>query len=269
MGDKEQALVEFLKSFRASLNNARMYFRGHPLLRKSLDETHERITNLFRFVTSLRIGVAPHALYIFGKQWEKEQLYDDLSQIFHRRKIRAIEIKRGVTADELLFLAVNVTLSPQDIIKEGGLATILSKANIKRVSAESLDYSDLLRSEGDEQKDVWGYLLNAAVDRESARDIHECVENFGNIARKFRAGDFVANTELRESVGKFLSYLKEQNIEQFRQCSKQLIETILRDPSVAGDAAVEQLQSFFSDASEDDLADNLWKEMTSQDDFIL
>jgi len=69
--------------------------------------------------SSFRIGVAPFSLSVSEKTFEKQTLYEDLAQYLHRRKLMAIEFKKGISVSELSIFITKIALPPIDLIKEG------------------------------------------------------------------------------------------------------------------------------------------------------
>ena len=204
--EREIALDNFLKSLRITLNNCSIYFKEHPLFTKSIEKLHADTLVVLNLINPLIVGVAPASLTIAEKSLEKETLYAELATILHRRKIKNIEIRRGLTVSETGIFVTSLSLPVLDIFKEGGLAYLLEKQGIVNIIIEELDYSSLLRGEGQEQKDIWAYLLKRAVKEQNTVEIKNIVENFDTALEKIKIADFYENADLRASIAKFLNF---------------------------------------------------------------
>jgi hypothetical protein len=265
--DKTTAYEEFFKSFRVALNNVSVYSTEHPLFRKSVDDLRKKTDSLFEFACPIRIGFTSSSLMIDGQYWEKVKLYEELAQLFHSRKIKSLEIKKGVTAQEWdLFLSA-VGLSAKNTFKEGGMAFILGKNKINNITVEELDYSQFLKGEGEEYKDIWGYLLNKAVENQNAGEIGELADKFGTIIEKFKLKDFTEKEALKDVLKKFFLFLKDKHKDKFSQCSKDFIKLIIKNKNNLGETNVNKIKEILDTFEADDFADTLWDGLTGDDNF--
>lgn len=265
--DKEKIIEDFFKSLKVSLNNTSIYFKEHPLFLKSVEDLKQKIDILFGFLLVLRIGVTPRSLLVDGKYWEKARIYEDLANIFHHRQIKNIEIKKGVSVEELVFFLTQMSMSAKDILGRGGLSDILNKRGITHVLVEELDYSQLLGEEGEEFKDLWSYILAQAVQKADSREISDFVDNFGITVSKFRQKDFLENDTLRTNIASLFTYLKDKDKPKFLNCTRELIKTILKDKSVVSKEQIDKLRIFFKDLSNEDFVDTLFEEISTDDNF--
>jgi hypothetical protein len=257
---------ELFKSLRVSLNNASIYFKEHPLFLKSIEDLKNKIDTVFRFKRSLKIGFTSKGLWFEGKLWEDERLYEELAKFFHYRRVKAIEIKDGINIKELTSFLINISLPPKDILKRGGIKNILEKEGVLSVEVEELDYSQFLKGEGKDIRDVWTYLFREVVDKKDIKQFNNFVENFSQILSKFRVQDFLESEELRDNLHKFFLYLKETDQNNFNRCIKIFAQLLLREKSIP-EEGIKHLKRFFHNLSDKDLADTLWEEIKSDNDF--
>lgn len=267
MMDKEKIIEDFFKSLKVALNNTSIYFKEHPLFLRSVKDLKQKIDILFGFLSIFRIGVTPRSLLVDGKYWEKARIYEDLANIFHHRQIKNIEIKKGISIDELVFFLTQMSMSAKDILKRGGLSGILNKGGITHVLVEDLDYSQLLGEEGEEFKDLWAYILAQAVQKADYQEINDFVDNFGSAVSKFRQKDFLENDTLRTNIAGLFTYLKDKDKPKFLNCAKELIKTILKDKSASSKEQIDKLRIFFKDLSNEDFVDTLFEEISTDDNF--
>jgi hypothetical protein len=265
--NKEDALKDFFKSLKVSLKNASLYFNQHPLFLKSLEEVKENIDILFNFSSPIRINFTPHSLLIDGEFIEGDKVSEELAEIFHSRKVKSLEIKKGVAIEELVAFLTSAQLPPRDILRKGGLNQILDKDNIPHLSVEELDYSPLLKDEGEQVEDVWVHLFQEAVEAEDYQRINEFVENFENIIGKFELKDLLEDKELQENIAKFLTRLKDRDKDKLRKCLKDLLKQLVRHKDTLSEANIEKLKVFFADKDVDDIAYALMAEIVTDEKF--
>lgn len=265
--EKEVVLINFLKGLRVTLNNCAIYFREHPIFIKSIEDFKKNVYFTFDFINPLTIGVSPNSLFMAGKHWEKESLYIDLASFLHQRKIKKIEIIKGVSTQEIGAFITKVSMPVADIFKEGGFASILEKENVKNIFVEELDYSSLLHGQGEEQKDVWTYLLKKAVSENNNDKINELADNFGNIVDKVNINDFIENESLNKAINSFFAYLREKQLDKLSKCGKELLKSLLRKKDSIKKDRAEELAFLLSGLDAKDVASVLSEEIISDDNF--
>lgn len=265
--NKEQALKDFFKCLKVSLKNASLYFDKHPIFIKSVEEAKEKIDILFNFLSPVKVNFTPTSLMIEGEYLEEDKTSAEIAEIFHLRKVKSIEMEKGLTIEELVAFLTRVHLPPREILRGGGLGRILEKENISHISFEELDYSQLLKGEGEEVKDVWIHLFKDALETEDYQKIGEFADNFANIIGKFEIKDFLKDEELQENMIKFFDYLKSTEKDKFRKCLKDLLKSIVRNQNILTEGDIERLKRFFSGADEDDIAYPLMEEIVTDRKF--
>jgi len=264
---KEEALYEFFKSLKVSLKNASLYFNQHPIFLKSLEEVKEKVDTLLSFSSPVRINFTPHSLVIDGEYFEGDKMVEKIAEIFHTRKVKSMEVKKGITVEELAAFLMKVQLPLRDILKGGGLGSIIEKEKISHLSLEELDYSPLLKGEGEEITDVWVHFFQEAIEAEDYQRINEFVENFENIIGKFDIKDLLENKELQENMAKFFTYLKDKEKDKLRKCLKDLLKSLVRNKDILSEANIDKLKVFFADKEEDDIAYALMAEIVTDEKF--
>jgi len=264
--DKNQALNEFFKGLHISLNNA-IYFRGHPYSIKSTESFKEKIDILFSFLNPIKINIAPESLFLDGRNWEKETLHVALAQIFHLRKIKSIEFREGLSTQELVGFLDAVSLPPKEIIKGGGIENISKSEKRPHILIEELDYSQFLRGEGEECKDIWGYLLKDVVEKKDKQKISEFADNFGLILGKFKDKDLFDDEQLKLNLVNFLKYLKDNQKEKFDSCTKEMFDSLLKYKDALPDERIEKVKVLFKDLNVDDFASLLLYKIIADESF--
>ncbi|UCC94628.1 MAG: hypothetical protein JSW40_07395 [Candidatus Omnitrophota bacterium] len=264
---REENIEDFFQGLKVTFTYATMYFKEHPVFLQAVEDLKKRIDSVIDVNPVLKIGITPHALLTEDKHWEKARLYEELATFFHYRKIKAITITKGVALDELVRFLNKMGLPPKEILKGGGPQAILEDQRIFHISIEELDYSQLLKSAGEQCKDIWAYLLKSVVDKESAEDIKAFTDNFEVICKELSIRDLRENAELRENMAIFLAYLRDHQNDKFRKCAKRLIKTILCNRDVSRETSIESLRIFFEGLAADDFADLLLAEIATNENF--
>jgi hypothetical protein len=265
--DKDRLIKGFLKCLKVTFKTASIYKLDHPAFHQAVTELMEKLETLFELVSPLSIGFSPNSLFIDGRFWEDERTYIDLGQLFHLRKIKGLVIHHGITLDELTRFAARITLPLTQFIKEGGALNMLKRDQIGHMELDLLNYSQLLRGEGEEIKDIWPYLLMEAVEEDDHEKLDLMAESFEKVVGKFNTEDLVQNEELQKNFLKFFKYLRESSEERYRACAKDLLKSILNGKKTTPENKFESLKLLISDLSDEDIASTLWEEIIGSERF--
>jgi hypothetical protein len=263
----EEALRSLFGALKVSLKNASFYHKEHPAFTKSVDDLKEKIDGLLALASPIKVGFTPNAVYFDSKYWEDDKTFRDLARIFHFRKVKSLEIKQGLDIQELTTFLVNFHLPPKEIYKEGGLQNILQQVKIFHLSVEELDYSQLLKGEGEEVKDVWTYLLDEAIGKQDKQQMDQVAESFEKIAGQLNPEDFDENEELNTNVNKLMSYMKKAQEERFHACAKVLVKAFVKNKKLTHESKVDKIRIIFADIGEEDFASALWEEIATDASF--
>lgn len=265
--NKDETIIDFLKGLRIVLNNASAYFKEHPYFKKSVEIFKQKTDALLPFLNPIKIGVTPNSLFIDDRFWEKIALYTDLAGMLHLRKIKSIEIRDGVSVEELIDFLSSLSLPIREILRRGGLQNILDTEKIPHFSIEELDYSELLRDAGEESKDVWVYLFRATIESGNLDKLNEFADNFEKIIGKFNARDLFEDEELRQSIYDFIMRLKDKEKDKFYNCSKGLLKLVLRGKNIPEEEKLDKIRMFFKDLNNEDLSETLLDAISKEKNF--
>ncbi|MFH1771473.1 MAG: hypothetical protein ABH872_01540 [Candidatus Omnitrophota bacterium] len=263
--DKKHILLDLLNCLRIAINQAAFYPEDHPTLKQSLKVLQANLENMFSFVNPFKLSVAPQALLIEGEYLEKEAFHKRFALMLHQKKIKSIELRAGITTEELINFIIAVSMTPQDIDKRGGILSVLSLSLNPHILIEELDYSVLLKDKGESVADVWAYLLKEAVSSYNVGELDELVNNFDKVVSKFNIRDILSESKLQKNLHNFLNYLQNIDTAKFRRCSKVLIKVILKNKSLPTSENIGRLKNIFEGVSEEDLVDVLWGEIVTED----
>lgn len=264
---KDEALLRFFHSLRVAFKNATMYKMNHPAFIHCVEDLKGRAEDAFTLISPLSVGFTPRSLFADGRFWEGEKTFRELGMLFHLRKIKTLEIRPGITLDELMRFSTKVTLPLSEFVKLGGGGEILKKEKILHVSVEELDYEELLKGNGEEIKDIWPYLLQEAVDENDAEKIIDVAESFDRVVDKLNTAELVVDENMNRNFSRFFAYLKENDSTKYRSCAKNLIKSFVTDKNVNPHAKLDNMKLLITDLKEEDLASTLWEEIISDESF--
>ncbi len=266
--NKEELLADFLKSFKIAVNGALLYTKSHPFFMQYIEGLKQKIEPIFDILNPLKIIITPDSLIIDNKAFSKASWYDELVKILHRRKIKSIEFKRGITAQELVVLLDRISLPPFEILKQGGVDKIFRGSQNSHFNIEELDYSSLLiDKEGQAYNEAWFSLVEKSMSWNEIHKINEFADNFQGIVAKFKIQDLITDQKLQKSMHDFLNYLKHNQKDKFNKCCQAMLEVALKYKGELDESQLLSLQGFFMDLNEKDLANVLWNKLSMDDDF--
>jgi hypothetical protein len=265
--DREAIINEFFVALKVTFKNATIYNMEHPAFVKSVEDLQNKINGLLAFRNPLSIGFTPRSLFVEDRFWEGDRIHQELGRLFHYRKIKSLEIRQGITYDELKRFVSKITLSLKDFLREGGAQEILKKENIRHITVEELDYSLLLQGEGEEVGDVWAYLMEEALEEADPEKILAVADSFEDVIGKFNTEDLIVNDELHKNFSSFFKHLKESEDKKYRKCAKSLVKSVVTNRKITYESKFENLKLLISDLSEPELANTLWEEIITDDKF--
>jgi hypothetical protein len=254
-------------ALKVSLKNASFYHKEHPAFIQSIASLKSSIDHLLETVDSIKVGFTPNAIFFDNKYWEEDKTFRELARTFHFRKVKSLKIEKGLDTQELTSFIANFHHPIKEIYKEGGLQNILKQEKIFHLSIEELDYSQLLKGEGEEVKDVWTYLLDDAIAKQNSHQMDQVAENFEKIAGQLAPEDFDENEELNMNVNKLMSYMKKAQEDRFHACAKVLVKSFMKNKKFAHESKAEKLRIIFADIGEEDFASALWEEIATDSTF--
>ena len=260
-------LKDFLRSLKVSFKNATIYNMEHPAFVGSVENLQKNIESLFPILNPIVLSFTPRSLFLDGRFWEGEKIYQELGRLFHYRKLKSLEIRRGISYEELMKFTSKITLSLKDFLREGGAQEVISKENLRHIHVEELDYSHLLKGEGDEISDIWSYLMEEGLEEQDSQKLEQVTENFEHVIGKFNTEELIVSEELQKTFSNYFKYLKDSGEDQYRKCAKNLVKALVTNRKITPESKFENLKLLISDLREKDLADSLWEEIIADDNF--
>ncbi|MBN1225077.1 MAG: hypothetical protein JXB23_17645, partial [Candidatus Aminicenantes bacterium] len=265
--NKEETLKDFLNNLKVSFKNASIYGAEHPAFLNSIERLKQRIERLFGFFIPITLGFTSRSVYMDGRFWERGQLFLELAKIFHLRKIKNIEILEGITTDELINFITRLSISPRDVIKSGGPQKIMEGEDLQHLNFEELDYSELLKGEGEEIKEIWLALLQEALETKDEQKILELADTFEKVIKAYELDEITESDDVVESMSEFFAYLENLESEKFQDCAKEFIHTVMRNRKILSESESDKLEKISQNFKEKDLATTIWEEILTNENF--
>jgi hypothetical protein len=258
-------LEDFFRSLRVTLTNAFSYSKDHPYFIKSVEDFKLKLEPILAVLNPFKIGVTSSGLVVGGKNLTRAGFYDELAHLLHQRKIKSIEIRIGVSCEELIKFFCIVSLPQKEIFKSGGIKLLLAKGQLVHFLIEELDYSAFLQGEGQECTDVWGYMLKEAVYSNDALKIDQLADSFNSLIKRVNEEDLFGAEGISTEVTEFLACLRNRNKEKFDKCLNDVFLWLLHNKKTLSQDKLAKLQSVFNGLSQEEFT-NLLKEGFLQED---
>ncbi|MCX5694192.1 MAG: hypothetical protein NT014_03510 [Candidatus Omnitrophica bacterium] len=265
--NKEELAEEFFRSLRSTLTNSFSYPKNHPYFIKSVEQFKLKLEELLAVWNPFKIGVTISGIVVEGMILARVDLYTELAQLLHRRKIKSIEIKNGVTFNELVNFFSVISLPQDEITKGGGINVLLSRQPQHNFTIEELDYSTLLHADGQECSDVWSYMFKDAVQSNDETKISNLADNFGTLIKGASQDDIFQAQETPAMIKDFLASLKNKDQEKFAKCSKDIFLWLLNNKKSIDEEKLLKLKQVFESLNPDDLSVLLWEGLSQEDSF--
>lgn len=265
--NKEEILEDFFRTLRIVLTNAFSYSKEHPYFIKSVANFKAKLETTLSILNPLKIGVTDSGLVADGKNLTKSGFYDDLARLLHQRKIKSLEIRRGVDLQELVEFFAIISLPQKEIFKNGGIAALLLRKQLTHFNVGELDYSSLLHGEGPEGVDIWGYMLRDAVRNNDAAKLTRLADEFGSLIKRVNEKDVFDSEGISPQVSDFMISLRATNREKFDKCAKEIFLWLLRNKKYLNDDKLAKLKPIFIGLEEDDFSSLLWEGILREDNF--
>ncbi len=265
--DKDQIVEDFFRSLRVALTNAFSYPKDHPYFIKSVENFKLKLELILSVLSPLRIGVTTSGLLVDEKSLTRAGIYDELARLLHQRKIKNIEIRNGVSLQELIQFLDVISLPQKDIFKNGGINALLEKRQLTNFTIEELDYSAFLHGEGQECADIWGYMLKDAAHSNDAVKLGQLADGFSSFINRASEKDLLDAEGISSEVNEFLVCLRGKNKEKFDKCSQDVFLWLLRNKKSLSQENLIKLKPVFNGLSQEDFSVLLQEGFMQEDNF--
>jgi len=265
--NKEEILEDFFRTLRVVLTNAFSYSKDHPYFIKSVANFKLKLETALSILNPLKIGVTDSGLVVDGKNLVKSGFYDELARLLHQRKVKSLEISKGIDLQELIQFFSLISLPQKDILKSGGINALLFRKKLAHFTIEELDYSALLQGESQECADIWGYMLKDASRSNDVDKLNKLADDFGSLIKRVNEKDLLDTEGISSQVNEFMVCLRGKNREKFDRCVKDVFLWLLRNKKSLNDEKLVKLRPVFNGLDQDDFSSLLWDGILREDNF--
>jgi hypothetical protein len=264
---RETTLQDFLKGFRIALNFISLYSKEHKSFIAAVGDLKGQLDLILAASSPLTICFTPDSLSVDGTVYAKKQLYLDLGRQFHFRKVKSLQLNRGITLQELSAVLETICLPVKEVMERGGVTRMLAAAGAANVVVEELDYSSLLGQRGGVEADVGAYLLNQSMVTQDPAKIEEFALHFESAIAHISIKSIAEDKQLSDNLHNFLAYIHKTDDEGFNRCVESLFRIVLKDRAPATREQMAAFVGFVQDLSSETVADIIVDEALANDDF--
>lgn len=129
--------------------NLLSYPRGHPLVLESFQKVEDILNGLFESRNDLMFGIAKDA-FMLGEKFlgRKDPILRIVARTLFKHGIIGLKLLKGVSVHELIEFDAIILQKYGEIRQQGGIVALLSKARIKHIQVQLINYSMFQAAEG-------------------------------------------------------------------------------------------------------------------------
>ena len=117
------------------------YPDGHPFVVESFRRAEDILRGVFESRGHLTFGIAKNAVMVGTKVLgQKNPIFQRFAQTLFEHGVVGLTLQRGLTAKELKDFDSIISQKRNDVAQQGGVNTLLSKANIRHIQVKLIDY---------------------------------------------------------------------------------------------------------------------------------
>lgn len=218
-------IEKFLNALLKALNKASLYQPTHHLFLETVEEFKQEVVPILEEADTIIIVVSTKSLTIDGEEFSDSR-FQGLATKLHLRRVKNIEITKGVTSEELCLFFSRILSPIKEIYKAGGLPNLLSKEIMTHLLIHNLDYSELLTDEMGEYKDIWPFLLGECVAKADDSTVIKLTTDFAKMISYYTLDEILEDADMLANIRNFLGYLKNRDKDKFLQCSRGIAQHI-------------------------------------------
>jgi len=144
-------LSEAVIELNIARKNVSMYPPGHVQVERSVGRAYAILNELVSVWPRITVGVAKDTLLVGEEQLDSTNpVFTDFAVALNRREIAAVTFVLGLKHQEVAKFEQILSIDPEKIMAHGGIEKVLSKAKIKNIIIQALDYSSFHLTEEDE-----------------------------------------------------------------------------------------------------------------------
>ena len=129
--------------------NLMAYSKGHTLVARSFEKALNALQGFFQANNRLTLGVSKDS-FIFGTKFfdRNDPVFQGLAKALFDHGIVSLTLIKGLTVAELIDFNHIISQKHDDVYRQGGVAMLLSLANIRNIRVQVIDYGVFQVQEG-------------------------------------------------------------------------------------------------------------------------
>jgi len=265
--NKEELIEEFFRALRITLTTAFSYPKTHPYFIKSAENFKSKLEAAQAVLNPLQIGVTDTELLLGQESFDFKGLSAELARLLHQRKVKSLTIKNGASLAEVIGFFSVISMSPKDILRQGGVNHLLTEQSLHSFMVEDLDYSVFLHNQGQECSDLWGYLLKDMLAIEAPDKLNTLAANFNALIKQSSQNDIFNHPEVTEQISQFLLALKAKDQALFTKCSQELFVWLLHNKQSLNADRLGKLKAIFEQLDQEELGRLFLEGVNQEENF--
>ncbi len=264
--ENKDSFEQCMSIFKKYLHISSFYAKDHPLFLKATGDFKNELDPLLFSLERLRVKIAASYLMVGETKYDKPQ-FQELARRLHIRRIKSIELRKGITSMELGVLLNIASVPARELRQQGGLSRLFKQEEMGHLTVEELDYSDLLKANTGEYKDIWMYLLSDAVESKDDSQINDLSDSFGKMMGYFSLQEFIENNEMKENIRRFFDHLRERGDRRFTSCLAEMTKHLSRSGPDLAPPDLVKIKAFFDGFKPEEIAQVLVDDIANSADF--
>ena len=209
-------LAEFARTCRAAARAVSLYPRTHPSIGASLTRVVAAAGRLARD-GSITLMVQRDLFTIDGRPpLRPDPSIGELASLFHDRLVGLLTIRREADADDWHALLLLLSRSPEDLMADGGIASVWTRTGRTRFEIREIDYAEVLRERGGGEAE-WDRIVASCLKGEHVLDeralasLFDALDDparFAQLLERLQSAPVPDGTEVDARVAALLQLMK-------------------------------------------------------------
>jgi HEAT repeat protein len=161
-GLDNRLVFDLIRAMNIARRNLVAYPRGHALVVESFEKVLNVLQEYFEYSNHLILGIAKDTLMLGTKALDRKiPVFQNFAQILFEHGIVSLTFFRDLTVDELMDFDHIISQKRNDVHRQGGVATLFSKAKVQNIKVQLIDYRMFQAQEGP---------LDAEADKDNSQE---------------------------------------------------------------------------------------------------
>jgi len=136
-GLDDRLVLDFIHAMNIARRNLVAYPRGHLMVVESFEKVRTILQSFFEFRNNFTLGIAKDFLMLETKELDrKNPVFQNFAQILFEHGMVSLTLFRDLAVDELMEFDHIISQKRNDVHCQGGVASLLSKANVQNIKVQ-------------------------------------------------------------------------------------------------------------------------------------